>query len=387
MIPFFSYENSSLRNPDMTLKERFFHISWFYIFLICLVAATGFVILYAAANGSWTPWVSKQFVRFWMGMAVLLCVAMLNLRLWLKYAYVFYCIVLAMLFYVEFFGHDAMGATRWINLGFVQIQPSELMKIALVLALSRYFHGCSLQETMSFSYMVVPTMLVLMPVALVMRQPDLGTAVLMTAVSMALFFLVGVQMWKFAVLGVAGLASIPIAWRFLHDYQKERVWTFLDPERDPLGKGYHILQSKITLGSGGVFGKGFLQGTQSRLNFLPEKQTDFIFTVLAEEFGMIGSVSLLLLYLALIFYGYVIAFRSSSFFGRLLALGLSTNLFLYVFINIAMVMGLVPVVGIPLPMISYGGTVMLTLMFSFGLVECVNVNRNVQIGRRGAYDD
>lgn len=387
MIPFFSYENSSLRNPDMTLKERFFHVSWFYIFLICLVAATGFVILYAAANGSWTPWASRQFVRFWMGMAVLLCVAMLNLRLWLKYAYVFYCIVLAMLFYVEFFGHDVMGATRWINLGFVQIQPSELMKIALVLALSRYFHGCSLQETMSFSYMVVPTMLVLMPVALVMRQPDLGTAVLMTAVSMALFFLVGVQMWKFAVLGVAGLASIPIAWRFLHDYQKERVWTFLDPERDPLGKGYHILQSKITLGSGGVFGKGFLQGTQSRLNFLPEKQTDFIFTVLAEEFGMIGSVSLLLLYLALIFYGYVIAFRSSSFFGRLLALGLSTNLFLYVFINIAMVMGLVPVVGIPLPMISYGGTVMLTLMFSFGLVECVNVNRNVQIGRRGAYDD
>ena len=387
MIPFFSYENSSLRNPDMTLKERFFHISWFYIFLICLVAATGFVILYAAANGSWTPWASRQFVRFWMGMAVLLCVAMLNLRLWLKYAYVFYCIVLAMLFYVEVFGHDAMGATRWMNLGFVQIQPSELMKIALVLALSRYFHGCSLQETMSFSYMVVPTMLVLMPVALVMRQPDLGTAVLMTAVSMALFFLVGVQMWKFAVLGVAGLASIPIAWRFLHDYQKERVWTFLDPERDPLGKGYHILQSKITLGSGGIFGKGFLQGTQSRLNFLPEKQTDFIFTVLAEEFGMIGSVSLLLLYLALIFYGYVIAFRSSSFFGRLLALGLSTNLFLYVFINIAMVMGLVPVVGIPLPMLSYGGTVMMTLMFSFGLVECVNVNRNVQIGRRGAYDD
>lgn len=387
MIPFSGYENSSLRNPDMTLKERFYHISWFYIFLICLVAGTGFVILYAAANGSWEPWASRQFVRFWMGIAVLFCVAMMNLRFWLKYAYVFYAAVLILLFYVEFNGHDAMGATRWINLGFIQVQPSELMKIALVLALARYFHGCSLQETMSFSYMVIPSMLVLMPVALVMRQPDLGTAVLMIAVSTALFFLVGVQIWKFVVLGVAGLASIPIAWRFLHDYQKERVWTFLDPERDPLGKGYHILQSKITLGSGGIFGKGFLQGTQSRLNFLPEKQTDFIFTVLAEEFGMIGSVSLLILYLALIFYGYVIAFRSSSFFGRLLALGLSTNLFLYVFINIAMVMGLVPVVGIPLPMISYGGTVMLTLMFSFGLIECVNVNRNVQIGRRGAYDD
>ncbi|HBO59996.1 MAG TPA: rod shape-determining protein RodA, partial [Alphaproteobacteria bacterium] len=203
----------------------------------------------------------------------------------------------------------------------------------------------------------------------------------------SLFFLVGVQMWKFVALGVAGLVSVPIGWRFLHEYQKERVFTFLDPERDPLGKGYHILQSKITLGSGGIFGKGFLQGTQSRLNFLPEKQTDFIFTVLAEEFGLIGSVSLLVLYLVLIFYGCVIAFRSTSFFGRLLALGLSANLFLYVFINIAMVMGLLPVVGVPLPMISYGGTVMLTLMFSFGLIECVNVNRDVQIGRRGAYDD
>lgn len=387
MIRFSTFDGGSLRNPDMTLKERFFHISWFYIFLICMVAATGFVVLYAAANGSWTPWASKQFVRFWVGMAVLLCVAMMNLRLWLKYAYAFYAVVLAMLFYVEFGGHDAMGATRWINLGFILIQPSELMKIALVLALSRYFHGGSLQDTQTFSYMVIPVFLVFMPVALVMRQPDLGTAGLMLFVSAALFFLVGVQIWKFVVLGVAGLASIPVAWRFLHDYQKERVWTFLDPERDPLGKGYHILQSKITLGSGGIFGKGFLQGTQSRLNFLPEKQTDFIFTVWAEEFGMIGSVSLLMLYLLLIFYGYVIAFRSSSFFGRLVALGLSTNLFLYVFINIAMVMGLVPVVGIPLPMISYGGTVMLTLMFSFGLIECVNVNRNVQIGRRGAYDD
>ncbi len=387
MIRFSTFDGGSLRNPDMTLKERFFHISWFYIFLICMVAATGFVVLYAAANGSWTPWASKQFARFWVGMAVLLCVAMMNLRLWLKYAYAFYAVVLAMLFYVEFGGHDAMGATRWINLGFILIQPSELMKIALVLALSRYFHGGSLQDTQTFSYMVIPVFLVFMPVALVMRQPDLGTAGLMLFVSAALFFLVGVQIWKFVVLGVAGLASIPVAWRFLHDYQKERVWTFLDPERDPLGKGYHILQSKITLGSGGIFGKGFLQGTQSRLNFLPEKQTDFIFTVWAEEFGMIGSVSLLMLYLLLIFYGYVIAFRSSSFFGRLVALGLSTNLFLYVFINIAMVMGLVPVVGIPLPMISYGGTVMLTLMFSFGLIECVNVNRNVQIGRRGAYDD
>lgn len=376
-----------LRNADLSIKERFFHISWMYIFLILMVACVGFVILYAAANGNWEPWASKQFGRFWIGFAVLFIVALTDIRFWLKYAYAIYVVVLCMLLYVEYFGHVGMGAQRWINLGFIQIQPSELMKIALILALSRYFHGSSLQETMSFSYMVIPSLLVLLPVTLVLKQPDLGTAALMGTASLAIFFLVGVQMWKFVVFGIIGLSSIPIAWRFLHDYQKERVYTFLDPERDPLGKGYHILQSKITLGSGGIFGKGFLQGTQSRLNFLPEKQTDFIFTVLAEEFGMIGSVSLLLLYLALIFYGYVIAFRSSSYFGRVLALGLSTNLFLYVLINIAMVMGLVPVVGVPLPMISYGGTVMLTLMFSFGLIECVNANREVQIGRRGAYDD
>lgn len=376
-----------LRNAEMTIKERFMQISWFYIFLICVTACVGFIVLYAAANGSWEPWASKQFSRFWLGLVVLLIVSLTNLRFWLKYAYVFYTITLILLFYVEFKGHVGMGAQRWINLGFVQIQPSELMKITLILALSRYFHGCSLQETASFSYLVIPSLLVAVPFILVLKQPDLGTAMMLAFAAMALFFLVGVQMWKFAVLCVMGLISIPIGWRFLHDYQKERVLTFLDPERDPLGKGYHILQSKITLGSGGIFGKGFLQGTQSRLNFLPEKQTDFIFTVLAEEFGLIGSVSLLFLYLALIFYGYVIAFRSSSFFGRLLALGLSTNLFFYVFINIAMVMGLLPVVGVPLPMISYGGTVMLTLMFSFGLVETVNVNRDVQIGRRGAYDD
>ena len=288
-----------LRDPNLTLKERFLNLSWCYIFLIFLVAASGFVVLYAAANGNWEPWASRQFYRFWMGCAVLFVVAMIDLRFWLKYAYIFYIGAVALLFFVEYFGHDAMGAQRWLNLGFIRIQPSELMKIALILALSRYFHGSSLQEMMSMSAIVIPSFMVLIPVALVLKQPDLGTAVLMGAGSLTLFFLVGVQMWKFAALGVAGLISIPIAWRFLHDYQKERVWTFLDPERDPLGKGYHILQSKITLGSGGIFGKGFLQGTQSRLNFLPEKQTDFIFTVLAEEFGMIGSVSLLLLYFSI----------------------------------------------------------------------------------------
>ena len=371
----------------MTLKDRFCNLSWCYILLIFLVASCGFIVLYSAADGHWDPWAVLQFRRFWLGFAVMFVVAMIDLRFWLKYAYIFYIGAVILLFIVEFFGHDAMGAQRWLNLGFIKIQPSEVMKIALILALVRYFHTTSLTEVRTMSSIVIPSFMVLIPVGLVLKQPDLGTAVLIGAGSLTLFFLAGVQIWKFAVLAMTGLLSIPIGWRFLHDYQKERVFTFLDPERDPLGKGYHILQSKITLGSGGVFGKGFLQGTQSRLNFLPEKHTDFIFTVFAEEFGLVGSVSLLLLYLVLIFYGYVIAFRSSSFFGRLLALGLTTNLFLYVFINIAMVMGLLPVVGVPLPMISYGGTVMLTLMFSFGLVECVNVHRNLQMGGDSVYDN
>ena len=378
--------NSFSRNADMSFKDKCRNISWTYVFLIVLLACAGFTVLYAAANGHWAPWASRQIMRFALGLLLLIAVAVVDIRIWFRYAYVFYGLVLCLLIYVQLFGHVGMGAQRWINLGFIQIQPSELMKIAVVLALSRYFHGATLQETGSVSYMIAPSLMIAVPFVLVFLQPDFGTAVLIGTVGLVLFFLVGVQMWKFAAgLGIV-LASLPITWHFMKDYQRDRVLTFLDPERDPLGKGYHILQSKITLGSGGIFGKGFLQGTQSRLNFLPEKHTDFIFTVLAEEFGLIGSTALLLLYLTIIFYGFFIAFKSTSFFGRLLALGLSTNLFLYVFINTAMVMGLLPVIGVPLPMISYGGTVMLTLMFSFGLIECVNVFQNTEIGRHGSYD-
>ncbi|MCQ2914906.1 MAG: rod shape-determining protein RodA [Alphaproteobacteria bacterium] len=372
---------------DMTIKDKLLHLSVFYLFLILIVACTGFLVLYAAANGSWNPWASKQFIRFIFGIIMLIGISLIDIRFWMKYAYVLYIASLVLLIAVELFGHVGMGAQRWVSIAGIRCQPSEPMKIALILALAKYFHNAQLSDIQSMSFIVMPSAMVALPVLLVLKQPDLGTAVLMAGGAVVMFFLVGVQLWKFILVTACGLGFIPIAWQFLHDYQKDRVFTFLDPERDPLGKGYHILQSKITLGSGGVFGKGFLQGTQSRLNFLPEKQTDFIFTVLAEEFGLIGGIFLLIMYFGLIFYGYMIAFRSTNMFGRLLALGLSTNLFMYVFINIAMVMGILPVVGVPLPMISYGGTVMLTLMFSFGLVECVNVHSNVQIGRRISFDD
>ena len=233
----------------------------------------------------------------------------------------------------------------------------------------------------------MPILFILAPTALVLKQPDLGTAMILLMVGAAVLFCAGVRLWKFILVGLAGLAAIPVAWNFLHEYQKNRVLTFLDPENDPLGTGYHILQSKIALGSGGIFGKGFGQGSQSHLNFLPEKQTDFIFTMLAEEFGMVGGLGLLGLYALVLLYGVAIALRARHHFGRLLAMGLSFNLFLFVFINIAMVMGLVPVVGVPLPLISYGGTAMLTVMGALGLVMCVSVHRDSHLPRQKQSED
>ena len=280
-----------------------------------------------------------------------------------------------------------MGAQRWIDLGVVQLQPSELMKIALVLALARFFHGFSYEEVGNPLNLLVPLLLIALPAVLVLRQPDLGTALMMLAGSGAIFFLAGVRIWKFMLVIAAGLGAIPIAWQFLRGYQKQRILTFLDPESDPLGSGYHILQSKIALGSGGMFGKGFLKGSQSHLNFLPEKQTDFIFTMLAEEFGMVGGLAMLGLYVLTIGYGFAIAIRCRSQFGRLVAMGVTTTLFLYLFINVAMVMGLIPVVGVPLPLISYGGTAMLTMMIGLGLLLGVSIHRDVRIARSGVYEE
>lgn len=384
---FFKDRNCYMRNYNLSFMDKVHLFSLKYLFLICMVVAIGIGILYSAGNGNWDPWASKQFVRFLMSLGVLLFIAMTNLRFWMKYAYVIYGIGLVMLVGVELVGTVGMGAQRWLDLGVIQLQPSEVMKIALVLALARYFHGASLDEVRSIRFIIPPLLMMAFPVALILTQPDLGTALMLVFCSMAIFFLVGVQLWKFVVLLLGAGAAIPILWTFLHDYQKKRVLTFLDPESDPLGAGYHIMQSKITLGSGGVFGKGFMEGTQSRLNFLPEKQTDFIFTVLSEEFGLIGSLCLFGLYMLIIIYGFIIAMRCNNFFGKLLGMGLTINFALYVFINMGMVMGLMPVVGVPLPLVSYGGTAMLTLFFGFGLIQCVNINREMVIGRRGSIDD
>jgi rod shape determining protein RodA len=363
--------------------QKLAQINWAMVLMVCLVASVGFVMLFSAAGGNFDPWADRQMVRFAVGLVLMLSVAVVDIRIWLRYAYLIYAGALALLVAVEIVGEIGMGAQRWIDLGFFQLQPSELMKVALVLALARYFHGLEIDSIGRILPLFPPLLLVAMPALLVLKQPDLGTAGMLIMGGGALFFAAGVRLWKFGVLLAAGLGAIPVAWNLLHDYQKNRVLTFLDPERDPLGSGYHILQSKIAFGSGGVFGKGYLLGTQSHLNFLPEKQTDFIFTMLAEEFGLMGALTLLLIYAVLIAYGFAIALRSRSHFGRLLALGLTFNLFLFVFINTAMVMGIIPVVGVPLPLISYGGTAMLTVLIGFGLIMSVYVHRDARIGRHG----
>lgn len=383
----YKYYEAGFKSQQLSLKDRFYSINWGYVLCIILLAFIGIVVLYSAANGSWSPWAAKQLARFGVSLGLMIFLALVDVKIYLKYSYVAYFLVLLLLIGVEVGGHIGMGAQRWIDLKLFKLQPSELMKITMVLVLAKYFHGCTLNKIQSLRGIIAPILMALFPAALIILQPDLGTALMLLFTTMVIFFVVGVQWWKFAIVGGSAIAMAPIAWQFLHDYQKDRVLTFLNPERDPLGAGYHIIQSKIALGSGGVFGKGFLNGTQSHLNFLPEKHTDFIFTMLSEEFGMIGAVLVVLLNLVIIAYGYLFAFRITSYYGKLVVIGLNTNYFMYVFINIAMVLGLLPVVGIPLPLISYGGTVMLSVMASFGIILCMDINRNINLGHSSFGDD
>lgn len=390
-MSFFKDRNCYLKDYNLPLTEKILRFNYIYLFFICLVVLMGIGILYSVGDArdypKFYPRAFNQSIRFCMSLGILYLIAMTNLRLWMKYAYFIYGGVLVLLIAVSVIGHVGMGAQRWLNLGIFMLQPSELMKIALILALARYFHGAGLEEIRSLKFIIPPALMMVIPVLFILEQPDLGTGMMLVFATGAIFYLVGVQIRKFVVLISASLLSFPLIWSCLHEYQKKRVLTFLNPESDPTGAGYHITQSKITLGSGGVFGKGFLKGTQSHLNFIPEKHTDFILTVLSEEFGLLGALVLCILYGIIIGFGFFIAHRCTSFFGKILAVGLTVNFALYVFINMAMVMGLMPVVGVPLPLMSYGGTAMMTLFVGFGLIECVDINREMVIGRRGSIDD
>ncbi|TVR98868.1 MAG: rod shape-determining protein RodA [Rhodospirillales bacterium] len=377
---------SAFDRQQLTLAQKFGQVRWTLLLLLTGIAGIGAAMLYSAANASFEPWAIRHIARFVISVGIMLAVAMTDIRFWLRHAYGIYLATLALLAAVEVMGSVGMGAQRWIDLGIINLQPSELMKIALVLALARYFHGVNVEHIGRVTVLVIPLALIAAPAALVLRQPDLGTALMLLLGGGLMLFAAGVRLWKFALLAAGAMIAAPIAWQSLHDYQRTRILTFLAPETDPLGAGYHIIQSKIALGSGGVFGKGYLQGTQSHLNFLPEKQTDFIFTMLAEEFGLVGGVVLIGIYVLILAYGFAIAFSSRHHFGRLLAIGVNITLFLYLFINVAMVMGLIPVVGVPLPLVSYGGTAMLSLMFGFGLTMSVWVHRDVPVPRRGVGD-
>lgn len=374
--------NIAARRP-LTLSEKLLEVDWGLIILITLAACAGFAMLYSIAGGHLRPWAGPQIVRFAVGLLILVAAAMIDIRVWMGLAYPAYGVAFLLLLVVQSMGHVGLGAQRWIDLGPLQIQPSELMKISLVLALARYLHGLTVEDISRPVKLLVPLVMIAAPAVLVLLQPNLGTAIILVADGCSLLFLAGLS-WRWIVPALGAVAaSIPVAWEFMHDYQRQRVLTFLDPSSDALGAGWNITQAKIAIGSGGVSGKGFLQGTQSRLNFLPEKQTDFIFTMIAEEFGLIGGLVLLALYVLVLVYAFAIALRSRSQFGQLLALGIATNFFLYAFINTAMVVGLIPVVGVPLPLISYGGTAMIAVLLGFGLLMNIGIHRDMRISRHG----
>ena len=364
------------------LRDKLLEINWGFVLLITVIASIGFAMLYSVAGGHFEPWAKQQMVRFLAGFVVMIVVACIDIRVWLSLAYPAYLLALVLLIAVELVGHTGLGAQRWIDIGPLQLQPSELMKVAMVLALARYLSALGPSEVSRPLHLLICLVMIALPAGLVLLEPNLGTAMLLSLGGFSLLFLAGLS-WYWIVPAFAAVAvAVPMAWKFLlHDYQKQRVLTFLDPESDMQGAGWNITQAKIALGSGGISGKGFLEGTQSKLNFLPEKETDFIFTNIGEEFGFLGSVAMLVLFAVVIGYGVRIAMSSRNQFGRLLAMGITANFFLYIMINGAMVMGLIPVVGIPMPLISYGGSAMMTVMFGFGLLMSVHVHRQVEIPR------
>ncbi|MHA3976440.1 rod shape-determining protein RodA [Halovulum sp. GXIMD14794] len=358
------------------------HMNWALVVLLSTISAAGFLMLYSVADGSFDPWANRQMVRFGIGMGLMLLVGMVHIRFWRSVAPLVYIVCLVMLVIVELFGTVGMGAQRWIDLGFMRLQPSEPMKIALVMVLALYYDWLPPEKVSRPQWLLPPIFLTLIPMGLVLTQPDLGTAILLAAGAGVVMFAAGVSIWYFAAAVGAGVGMVMLvleskgtSWQILKDYQYRRIETFIDPSTDPLGAGYHITQSKIALGSGGLSGRGFMEGTQTRLNFLPEKHTDFIFTTLAEEFGFVGSVTLLGIYALVVVFAMVSAMRNRDRFGSLLTTGIAATFFFFFSVNMAMVMGLIPVVGVPLPLVSYGGSAMLVLLAAFGLIQSAHVHR------------
>ena len=366
------------RDASFDLTGKIMQINWLYVLLLCALAGVGYAALYSVAGGAVEPYAGRHAVRFCIGLLMMLGIALVDIRVIQRFAWVAYAGGVALLVAVMRMGHVGKGAQRWIELGGLQLQPSELMKIALVLALASWFHRASWERIGNPLFLIPPILAILVPVGLILKEPNLGTAAIAGIVGAVVFFAAGVRWWKFLLVALPVPFAAKLAYEHLHDYQRARIDTFLHPESDPLGAGYNILQSKIALGSGGMWGKGYLQGTQGHLDFLPEKQTDFIYTMIGEEFGWVGAVAVLGLLALIVLGGMLIALRCRNQFGRLVALGISCNFFMYVFVNIAMVMGVIPVGGVPLPLVSHGGSAMLTVMLGFGILMSVHVHRDTE---------
>lgn len=369
----------------MTMTERLGRFSWGLFIPMCVVLAISIVVLYSAGHGHWRPYALSQLAKIFVGFGVFFVAAFTNIKTWVKSAYLIYAAALIMIVLVTFVGHTGMGAQRWLNLGFVHVQPSEFIKIALVLALARYFAWMNSVELGQFKKYIVPALMLIVPFGLIVMQPDLGTAISLGLITVGIFYIVGANKKWFLIAGVLALLAAPVVWfGGLHDYQRGRIITFINPEFDARGAGYQINQAKIAFGSGGMLGKGYMNGSQSQNSFLPEKQTDFIFTMLGEEFGFAGAFALLMLYSMIVIVLFWCAKTCRNRFGQLVCFGFMLNFFIYYFINICMVLGLMPTVGVPLPLMSFGGSSLIALMFGFGLCQNAHIHKDQQLSAKGS---
>ena len=372
--------STSLNSSSYSFFDKLKAVDYFLIIIVAIIGSISVLSIYSTESGNFSFYTKNHLTRFLVFFSMFLVLSFVRVSFWYRQAYIFYILGILLLLLVIFFGISASGSKRWINFFIMNLQPSELMKIAIIVCFARYYHRIQSSDIQSYKYLLQPIILLLIPCYLVITQPDLGTAILIAGSGLAIIWLAGLNLKYFVYSGLILLVSLPFVISFLKPYQKSRILTFFNPDRDPLGAGYQIIQSKIAIGSGGFLGKGFLQGTQSYLEFLPEKHTDFIFTLFSEEFGFVGSMVLILLYALLIYRIIRIGFSSRSFFAKLYCFGFASGLFLYIFVNIAMVLGLLPIVGAPLPIMSYGGSSMLSIMLGLSIVMSCKIYSRDPIG-------
>ena len=368
-----------LNTRNYSLFEKLKSVDYFLILIIILIGAISVFAIYSTERGEFSFYTKNHLLRLLVFFGMFLALSFIRITFWYKNAYLFYTVCVSLLFITLFFGLMASGSRRWLDLYFLNLQPSEIMKIAIIVCFARYYHRIQTAEIQNYKFILVPLILLLIPCYLVLQQPDLGTSILIAGTGVIIIWLAGLNIKYFVYSTLLLIVSLPFVVSLLKPYQKSRILTFFNPDRDPLGAGYQIIQSKIAIGSGGFFGKGFLKGTQSYLEFLPEKHTDFIFTLFSEEFGFIGSIILLLLYILLIYRIISIGFYAKSFFSKLFCFGFASAIFLYIFVNISMVLGLLPIVGAPLPIMTYGGSSMLSIMLGLSIVMSCKIYSQDQI--------